>query len=82
MSAANAPGSVHDSTLADWGDVCQKLQAVCDQTGGVCVADSAFSTANAPHLIESSGDMTAAKSPQDVRVIRQATSVRQAAEWG
>lgn len=82
MSVVNAPGSVHDSTLADWGDVYEKLRTIYDQTGGVCVADSAFSTVNAPYLIKSSGDITAAKSPQDVRVIRQATSVRQAAEWG
>jgi len=82
MSVVNAPGSVHDSTLADWGDVRGKLETIYQRTGGVCVADSAFSSVNAPYLLKSSGDIAAAKSPVEVRIIRQCASVRQAAEWG
>ena len=81
MAAVNAPGSVHDSTLAEWCDMCTKLETICQRTGGVCCLDSAFSANNAPHLLKSSGDVTKATSARDVRRISQATSVTQASEW-
>jgi hypothetical protein len=38
----NAPGSVHDSSLAYWGNVYDKLDEVYQRTGARCVVDSAF----------------------------------------
>jgi len=82
MCTVNTPGSVHDSTLADWCNMYEKLETIYNPTGGVCCLDSAFSAMKAPCLLKSSGDVTKAKSPVEVRRISQATSVRQASEWG
>ncbi len=38
----NAPGMMHDITLADYGNVYEKLEQVFDETGGKVVVDSAF----------------------------------------
>ena len=77
----NAPGSLHDSTLCSWGGVYAKLEAVHDSTGGICCVDSAFQATN-DYLLKSAQDTTKARNPQDMRRIQQATSLRQAAEWG
>ncbi len=38
----NVPGCVHDSQVADWGGIYDKLESVYKSNGGVCVVDSAF----------------------------------------
>lgn len=81
-AVVNAPGSIHDSTLAEWGDVCDKLERIHERTGGVCCLDSAFAASNAPYLLKSAQDWNGGKDADDVIVLRQATSLRQAAEWG
>jgi DDE superfamily endonuclease len=78
----NAPGSLHDSTLAEWGGVYERLEEVFNRTGGVCCVDSAFASANAPYLIRSSENATACANALDLVRQEQATSLRQAAEWG
>jgi hypothetical protein len=84
----NVPGSVHDSQVAHWGRVYEKLGAVCADTGGKCTVDSAFGTVNRPFLIKSSQDYLVSTMPTrheqrvDIQRKRQATSMRQAAEWG
>ena len=78
----NAPGSVHDSTLADWGNVYQVLQATYTRTGGRCCLDSAFAAANNDYLIRSSQNVNTAKSALELAEMNQATSLRQTAEWG
>jgi hypothetical protein len=82
MCVINAPGSVHDSTLAEWGDVYDALEEVYARTGGKCVLDSAFSSTDVPHLIRSAQDVTKAKDAQELLMLTEATSLRQAAEWG
>jgi DDE superfamily endonuclease len=83
MSVVNAPGSVHDSTLAHWGKVYDRLEACHELTGGVCCVDSAFlSGEQVPYLIKSSEDLSKAKSALEMVQMREATSLRQAAEWG
>lgn len=72
----NAPGSIHDSTLAEWGNVHEKLENVHDRTGGVCCLDSAFTAADAPHLMKSAQDWNGGESADDVIKLRQATSLR------
>jgi DDE superfamily endonuclease len=78
----NVPGSVHDSQVAMWGGTYKLLKKVHDETGGVCCVDSAFAACKAPYLLQSSQDLTRARDAfQRVRMV-QATSLRQAAEWG
>ena len=84
----NVPGSVHDSQVAHWGRVYDKLGAVYANTGGKCTVDSAFGKVNRPFLIKSSQDYLVSAMPTrheqrvDIQRKRQATSMRQAAEWG
>lgn len=78
----NAPGSIHDSTLAVWGGTYTKLEEVYQRLGAFCAVDSAFAADNAPYLIWSSQDTTRATNAAEMQRITQATSLRQAAEWG
>jgi hypothetical protein len=75
--ALNAPGCMHDSQIAEWGNVYSKLESVFDATGGQVVVDSAFSKA-AYHFLLKSGDDVVLPTEQS----RQVTSLRQSAEWG
>ena len=52
--AYNCPGSVHDSMIADWGGVYEKLEDVYERWGGKCTVDSAFGSARYDFLIKSS----------------------------
>lgn len=82
--AINAPGGIHDSIIAEWGGVYEKLKYHYDEHGGQCVVDSAFSKGQYPFLIKSSrdcvvgSDVTAAS----LETLRQAAFARQASEWG
>jgi DDE superfamily endonuclease len=78
----NVPGSVHDSTLAIWGGTYRKLKEIYQRTGGICCVDSAFASGKAPYLIKSAQDPNVAKSAGELVRLREATSLRQAAEWG
>jgi DDE superfamily endonuclease len=78
----NVPGSVHDSTLAIWGGTYRKLKDIHARTGGICCVDSAFASGKAPYLIKSAQDHNTAKSAKELIMYREATSLRQAAEWG
>ena len=79
---------MHDSQVAHWGRVYDKLGAVYDETGGKCMVDSAFRKVNQPFLIKSSQDYLVSTIPTsqeqrlDLQRKRQATSMRQVAEWG
>jgi len=78
----NVPGSIHDSTMCEWGNVYDELQSIHERTGGRCCVDSVFLATNAPYLIKSAQTVIGAHSESQVLEIRQATSLRQAAEWG
>lgn len=80
--AINAPGSMHDSQIAEWGGVYEKLEQCFNVHGGRVVVDSAFSQGQYPFLIKSAQDETNAEGALEVIRIRQATSARQASEWG
>lgn len=81
-SVYNVPGAMHDSTLAIWGGTYERLKEIHEETGGKCVVDSAFAANQAPYLIKSAQDVTKADGRSAVQVMVQATSLRQAAEWG
>ena len=84
----NVPGSVHDSKIAEWGNIYDKLEAVYQRVGGRCVADSAFCALTNPYIIKSGnilpadmeGELNHAEHAR--RINAQATSARQSAEWG
>lgn len=78
----NVPGSVHDSTLAVWGRVYEKLERAFDLTGGIACVDSAFAANRSPYLIQSSQELTQAKTGLEMQQMLEATSMRQASEWG
>lgn len=81
--AVNVPGAFHDSTIAEWGGVYKKLEKIFNQTGGTCVVDSAFSRDKYPFLIKSAQDhLMAGGNAEQIMLFRQATSARQASEWG
>lgn len=80
IAAYNCPGSFHDSTVADWGNIYTKLAEVHQRTGGKCTVDSAFSRGRYPFLIKSS--QSDPENPEDFCVNTEATSMRQSAEWG
>jgi len=84
----NVPGNVHDSQIADWGNVYTKLERVYLETGGKCTVDSAFGCKDREYLIQSSQDdmvsneATEEERHADIRMKMDATSMRQSAEWG
>ncbi len=78
----NVPGSIHDSTVAVWGGVYDKLEAVFNENGGKCCVDSAFASGPNAFLIRSSEDITKARNELELVQQLEATSLRQAAEWG
>jgi hypothetical protein len=86
----NVPGCCHDSTVADWGDLYDKLEKVYMMSGLKFVIDSAFSSLNHEFLIKSSQDDLTADAQYEniddqitnIAMKREATSMRQSAEWG
>lgn len=80
--AINAPGSMHDSQICDWGGIYDRLESMHKKSGGKVVVDSAFCRGSYPFLIKSAQDDRSVNSLEEVARLRQATSVRQAAEWG
>ena len=77
----NVPGTVHDSNIALMGDIYKKLEAVYNLTGGKCTVDSTFARNTYPFLIKSCKptlDMTI----EGMEIARDATLMRQSAEWG
>ena len=77
----NCPGSMHDSTMADYG-VYKKMKAIHDSHKGKVLVDSAFSLKAAPYIIKSSQTEDPKLGTRGVLLNRQATSVRQFAEHG
>jgi hypothetical protein len=50
----NVPGNVHDSQIAHWGKIYDKLGEVYKATVEKCTVDSAFAKVNCPFLKKSS----------------------------
>jgi hypothetical protein len=77
----NTPGSWHDSTVAENGGLYSDLKKFHDATGGKCVADSAFFLKRCPFIIKS-GKRKVGETRVRAIEHRQATKLRQSAEWG
>ena len=83
-AALNCPGCMHDSQVAELGFVYGKLEEVHERVpgGAVCVMDSAFSSVGRPYVLKSIQAHHRAENAQEYMMYEQATSIRQAAEWG
>jgi hypothetical protein len=79
--ALNAPGSWHDSKTAANCKLYNQLQSIYDRTSGIAVVDAAISKKCCPFMIEP-GKHKPGKMPMQSTICRQATSLRQLAEWG
>ena len=84
----NLPGCIHDSQTAHMGEIYKKLALVYELYGGKCTVDDAFAKVSREYLIKSSQDKnysnaeTRAEQIADIAQKRDATSMRQSAEWG
>ena len=83
IACYNVPGCIHDSTIAEWGNVYKKLENVYNSpVQGKCTVDSAFSKKRCPFLIKSQQADPDVDDPVNAAIIMQAKSMRQSAEWG
>ena len=78
----NTPGTWHDSTLAHWGSMYLKLQKCWEDHHGKVLMDSAFASNMYEFIIQSSQNVPITEGRQAMLLGQQATSCRQAAEWG
>ncbi len=89
----NSVGSWHDSTLAQSGEeedpdgnnrtsIYSTIERIYQRTGGKCVLDSAFCAGESDGIIKSAQDAISGETPEEIAVLKDATSLRQAAEWG
>ncbi len=79
---------VHDSQVAEFGNIYKKLETIFNTTGGKCCVDLAFEQANWEYLYTSYHDLFASSAPtceeriEDLARMREATSAQQTVEWG
>ena len=83
----NVPGSIHDSKIAEWGNIYNKLERMYDLYGVKCTVDSAFAKRERPFLLKSAQQPPAEcddiqQYRQQMAVYEATTSMRQSAEWG
>jgi DDE superfamily endonuclease len=80
----NAPGTLHDSTMANMSMVYRLVDDVYGRLGSKIVVDSAFASDGRPSLYKSHQNNFDGRGNQrqNSLVHRQATSVRQLSEWG
>jgi hypothetical protein len=84
----NVPGFVHDSLVAEYGNIYNKLEGVYLLSGAKCYVDLAFGSVTRGFLYKPFQDHLGSDvSTRELRKLdlckkREATSVRQTAEWG
>ncbi len=88
IASFNVPGSIHDSQVAEFGNIYNKLEDVYLLMGGKCCVDSAFGNVTRNYLYKSCQDLLRSSAPTcqerilDLQKKREGTSARQTAEWG
>jgi len=65
-----------------FGGVYDRLRNRYNRHGGKCVMDSAFCSRGNAFVIKSAQDVTLGEDANEYTMLREATSMRQAAEWG
>ncbi len=84
----NIPGCIHESQVAEWGNIYAKLETMFDKYGVRCAVDSGFGKIKKHLMVKpkkddsNSNKTTCQEARLDVKVKRAATSMRQLAEWG
>jgi hypothetical protein len=84
----NCPGSYHDAEVCTLGGLYDKLEETYMLCNGKCVMDSAFSSRGKPYVIKSAQNRRNQRNNNnrnlnlDYERNKQATSLRQSAEWG
>jgi hypothetical protein len=80
------PGSVHDSQVAEYGNIYGNLEDVLCLTGAKCCVDLAFGQVNREYLYKLSQDLFGSSAPTrherklELKKKRQATLAQQTAE--
>lgn len=82
LRVTNCPGAVHDSIVGSWGRVYKKILRIYERYGAKITVDSAFAGEGNDYLIKSAQSVANAESNAEVLMLREATSMRQASEWG
>lgn len=82
VCALNAPGAMHDSKVADFGGIMDKLTEIYEKTGDMVAVDDAFCRKAYPFCIQSRQSYDLAVDAIDIVRQNQATSLRQSGEWG
>ncbi len=88
ISFFNVPGCIHNSQVADWGCIYQKLEGLWEKYEVRCVMDSAFGKIECQFIIKSSQDymssnqLSRSEQLRDIQEKKAATSMQQTAEWG
>lgn len=82
LRVTNCPGAVHDSTIAGLGNVYEKIYDLYERYGVKIVVDSAFASETNSSLIKSAQSTASANTVQEAAILLEATSMRQASEWG
>ena len=78
---------MHNSQVAEWGNIYLKLEDIYNKYSGLVTCDSAFKCKDMPYLIKSSQDPFAMMGDSQEEVLEQvqirleATSMYQATEW-
>jgi hypothetical protein len=80
----NIPGAIHDSQVAEYGDIYDKLELVYIRESGKCTVDSAFGNVSRGRdfLIKSSQELIHIEDHWEQGIACNATSMEQSAEWG
>ena len=81
IMAIDAPGNMHDSKVADYGQVYKKLKFLYEAHGAKSVVDAAFLGKLNKWLLKTKQDITGL-SKKEIRESVAKTSCRQYSEWG
>lgn len=72
--ALNAPGSMSESQIEEWGAVYEKQAKLYEKTGGCCDLDSAISKGENPFICKSTEDnLSVSENSEEMVTKRQAT---------
>ncbi len=76
----NVPGSVHDSQVANSGNIYGKLESVYERDGAQCTVDSAFDNVGRKILIKLSQDLILIPNHHEQRIARDDLESRSACD--
>jgi DDE superfamily endonuclease len=80
--ALNAPGSMHDSTLAQESGLYAILNEIHARLNVKCCMDSAFNSKDNPSVLKSGQPADPNMTNEEEMILRELISCRQQAEWG